>query len=121
MRNINIGQMIRERREALGLSQQQLADLVGYKTRGSVSKLETTRDMPIRKVIPVAQALGISVAELVGWTSDEDVPDTDVIAKVMIKSPETFDEFFPNYLKLTDDNKKKVRDFTSFLLSQQPQ
>lgn len=37
----SIGEKIKERRAALGMTQQDLAELVGYKDRSAVNKIET--------------------------------------------------------------------------------
>lgn len=64
------GLRIKNRREFLGLSQTELAKRVGYKSKVSISKIETCRDIPVKKLKPIADALEISVAELMGWEEE---------------------------------------------------
>lgn len=66
----NLGAKIRQLREEKGLTQEQLAHLVGYKSRVSINKIELQRDIPIKKVVPIAKALGVDPAELLGWTDE---------------------------------------------------
>ena len=65
----NIGKIIKERRIELGLSQDELAKKVGYKSRTSICKIESNRDVPIYKIDTVAKALGIDTSELFGWSN----------------------------------------------------
>lgn len=68
---MNIGERIRNRREELGLTQEELAKKLGYKSRSSVNKVETSRELSNKKVRLYADALGTTPAYLMGWTSEE--------------------------------------------------
>ena len=58
---------VRLRREQLGLSQQELAQRMGYRSRSSITKLEKgINDLPQSKVEELAQALEITPAALLG-------------------------------------------------------
>ena len=62
---------IRNRREELGMSQQDLADLLGYKSRSTIAKIESgENDIPQSKVMAFAKALKTTPAYLMGWRSD---------------------------------------------------
>lgn len=82
---------IRELRKQRKMSQEQLAKLVSALsypekgvTTGTVSHWETgTRDIPGRQMEKVAKALGVSVAELAGNSSDEF--DKNVLALILEK------------------------------------
>ena len=65
-----VGNKIRTRREELGLSQEQLATLIGYKTRGAVSKLENgDREISFKKMMEISKAL--QVDEKYFWVEQE--------------------------------------------------
>ena len=64
---MNIGERIRSRREELGLTQEELAKKLGYKSRSSVNKVETSRELSNKKVRQYAEALNCSPAYLMGW------------------------------------------------------
>lgn len=71
-----IGDRIKRRREELGLSQEELAKKVGYKSRSSVNKIEIDgRGLPQSKIVMFAKALETTPAYLMGWdtVSDEDI------------------------------------------------
>ena len=67
---MNIGARIKARREELKLSQEELANLTGYKHKSSISKLELSRNLPLRKVEQLAEALQCDPGYLMGWTDD---------------------------------------------------
>ena len=67
----NLGQKIKKRREELGLSQEDLAKILGYKHKSSINKIELgAADVPRTKVPAFAKALGMTAIEFSGWTED---------------------------------------------------
>ena len=67
----NLGQKIKKRREKLGLSQEDLAKILGYKHKSSINKIELgAADVPRAKVPAFAKALGMTAIEFSGWTED---------------------------------------------------
>lgn len=78
----DIGQRIRMLREQKGMTQEELALKCGYKSRASINKIELKRDAPIKKLVPIAYALGITPAELMGWESDDPVVN-DIAAAIL--------------------------------------
>ena len=61
----NIGEKIRSRRMALGLSQTELARRAGYADKSGISKIESgERDLTSEKIAIFAQALDMDPAEL---------------------------------------------------------
>lgn len=78
---IRFGQMIREKRIERGLSQDELAQQCGYKSRSSINKIEKgVYDLPLPKVKTLADALGIDPAILIGIDVEqpEDVTEEDI-------------------------------------------
>lgn len=66
-----LGQKIKKRREELGLSQEDLAKILGYKHKSSINKIELgAADVPRAKVPAFAKALGMTAIEFSGWTED---------------------------------------------------
>lgn len=64
---MTVGERIKLRRLELGLSQDELAKKVGYKSRSSINKIELARDLPLRKVEAMAKALETTPEYLMGW------------------------------------------------------
>lgn len=78
---MTIGERMKERRVELGLSQEELAKKAGYKSRSSIQKLESSRNLPLVKVEKMAKALNCSPAYIMGW--EDDAPtDNDVLKHI---------------------------------------
>ena len=68
----DIGKRIREKREALGMTQEELAAKLGYKNKSSIAKIETgTNDIVQSKVVEFATVLNTTVAYLMGWDNEK--------------------------------------------------
>ena len=62
---------IRKRREQLNITQQELAERMGYTSRSTISKIENgENDIPQSKIIAFAKALNTTPAYLMGWTEE---------------------------------------------------
>ena len=63
---------IKNRREELGMSQNELAAKIGYTTRSSVNKIEKGLvNLPYQKIVLFAHALQTTPSELTGWSRSE--------------------------------------------------
>lgn len=68
-----IGDRIKTRRIELDMSQEELAKLVGYKSRSSINKIESDgRLLPQKKIVEIANALGVTPAYIMGWDEPEE-------------------------------------------------
>lgn len=66
-----IGKRIRLKREELGITQEELAKILGYKNKSTIAKIENgTNDITQSKVVEFATALHTTVAFLMGWDSE---------------------------------------------------
>lgn len=89
---MQMGDIIKQRRIELGLSQEELALRCGFKSKSTISKLEsgqrTTKTANIEKV---ANALGLDPAKLIMPDTEDYVittPEMDEIIEVMRKRPD---------------------------------
>jgi transcriptional regulator with XRE-family HTH domain len=107
---VTIGERIRNRREQLNMSQDELAKKIGYKSRSSINKFETSRNLPLDKVELVAKALDCPPSYLMGWTDDE-LPSDNVQAYLI---REMYKHFTPEQL---DDPAlaKQIIEFMDFV------
>lgn len=65
---MTIGDRIGLRRQAIDMTQAELARIVGYKDRSAIAQIERgIVDLPLSKVEAIAEALSISPAKLCGW------------------------------------------------------
>lgn len=82
---MGIGDRIKNRREELGLSQDELAEKMGYKSRSTIAKIEKgVNDVSQKTIVKFAEALSTSVADLMGWieedTKKEPAPEDELSA-----------------------------------------
>lgn len=67
-----IGEKILLRRKELGMRQEDLARLMGYKSKSTINKIELgINDIPQSKIVRFAEVLGTTPGYLMGW---EDTP-----------------------------------------------
>lgn len=65
---MTIGNRIRVRREELGLSQEELAHKLGYKSKASISKIELgERQLRQKNILAIADALQTTPSYIMGW------------------------------------------------------
>ena len=120
-----IGKRIRTRREELGMTQEELASRLGYKSKTTIAKIENgTNDIVQSKVIEFAQVLDTTPSYLMGWlqyderTFGKEASDDKVIklAQNLLKFHGSGKQLMDNYEQLSDNNKKKVVDYSENLL-----
>ena len=82
----NIGENIRRRREELGLTQEELAARLGYKSKSSINKIELgINDQPQKKIMHFAMALNTTPGLLMGWVTEETNRKNDAMVGVVSK------------------------------------
>ncbi len=85
----DIGKRIREKRESIGMTQEELAAKLGYKNKSSIAKIEIgANDIVQSKVVEFAKALDTTVAYLMGWDNTPGSNQTGSLVKkkgVLIK------------------------------------
>jgi repressor LexA len=106
----NIGENIRRRREALGLTQEELAVRLGYKSKSSINKIEMgINDLPQKKIVKFAQALNTTPGLLMGWISEDINKKNDAMVGVVSKMRSD-----PDFLKAaTELAELSAEDFAS--------
>ena len=66
------GERIREAREKLNMTQDELAQKAGYKSRSSINKIEKSRELPLQKAKAIAYALDCTPSYIMGWEEEPD-------------------------------------------------
>ena len=90
---MTIGEKIKQARIDKGLTQEELAEKLGYKSRSSVNKIETGgRDIPRSQIKRIAEILDVSPISLLGF---EDEKPTDPLTELTAQ----FDNIRPVQLK----------------------
>ena len=67
-----VGENILLMRKQLGLTQEELAKRMGYKSKSTINKIELgINDIPQSKIVQFAEVLGTTPAHLMGWNKEE--------------------------------------------------
>lgn len=102
---MEIGSIIKKRREELGMSQEELAFKAGYKSRSSINKIEVDgRGLPQSKIMAIASALKTTPAYLMGWESETDSA-FDYVSGCF---GETAGEMMENFDRLNEEGQKEA-------------
>ena len=91
-----LAQRISDRRKELGMTQEELAKKLGYKTKSTISRIESgDNDIPLNKVVAFADALQTTRAYIMGWDDTPapvyskcalpEIPPYDGISPVAVK------------------------------------
>lgn len=116
---MTVGERIKQKREELGLSQEELAHKLGLRGRSSVSRAEKSGDkMTTTLMQAYANALNCSTLYLMGFDEDEnDSEFTELNAALVakIRSDGELSDALQIYFSLPEDKKKYVCDLIKML------
>lgn len=113
---MNIGQKIKERREFLGLTQEELAKKLGYAGRSSVNKVENSREVSMKKIKEYADALETTVPYLMGWEEEiESIDFVEVVDAMFDPDLKLFFEAVSEMRKQNEEKFKKLKSYMEFL------
>ncbi len=68
---MTIGDRVKELRLKKGLTQEALAEKLGYKSKSSVAHIENGRDIPRSMIVQLSEILDTTPAYLMGWEDSE--------------------------------------------------
>lgn len=109
-----IGQRIKEKRNSLNLTQEELAkqlnDKFGLKiNKGMISKWENGREEPsLSNVRHLSSFFNVSMTYLVGDSNSKDIEP---------KEPNTIAAHLPEGVELTEKEQEQLNDYVQFILS----
>lgn len=99
---MEIYERIKQRRLALGMTQDELAAKLGYKSRSTIARIELgENDITGSKIVAFAKALEVEPGYLLGTTPAKDTPQAIIDA----------------YNKLSPAAQKRAREYFEDLLS----
>lgn len=125
----DIGSRIKERRIELGMSQDELAEKMGYKSRSTIAKIEKgINDVVQSNVVKFSEVLNTSIAYLMGWDeeiekkSDEQIEASanklaDLMLRIEFDEEEDLDflNMIEEYSQLPAPKKEQVREYVHLL------
>lgn len=113
---VEVGQRIKLRREQLNMTQEELAQKVGYTSRSSVAKVESNANGMVQsKLLLFANALKTTPAYLLGWEESNDTQiKEDAVADIFVRLRND-DMFFKATEKLYALNEKQLEAVITML------
>lgn len=116
---LGIGKRIKERRIALGMTQEELAKKMGYSTRQAISKVEKGDDnITSDRVKKFADALDVSVSYIMGWDEEQlnaiEEERKDVVDYI-VKQDEKLNGIFE--MNLSENNMDELIRYAKYLKS----
>lgn len=106
---MDIGERIRIRREEMDISQAELARMVGYASRSTITRIERDGNgISQDKIVAIAKALKVTPSYLMGWEDEE-------VAVLTARQEQTI----ANYFDLEESNQIVVDGLIESLLKQQ--
>lgn len=103
---MKIGEKIKSKRIELGWSQQKLADLMGYTSKSTITKIEKgVSDVGQRNIEKFAEVLGVSIAYLMDW---QDEKEFSINSKPTTTEDSELSELISLLNDATPDQKKMV-------------
>lgn len=108
-----IGKKIKKRRLELGLTQTQLALKVGYKSKTSITKIESNvNDVPRDTLLKFAEALDVPLEYLMDIDVDYDKVEREAWSLNALQN-----DVMELVRRLNDDEIKELKNFINFILS----
>ena len=112
-----IGSNIRTIRISLGMTQEELAAKMGYKSKSTINKIELGKnDIPQSKIKQFAEALDTTPSALMGWEKVQKNNDTIVGIIGRLRTDEDFLSLVEKLNKLDGDKIAGVNQMLSVLL-----
>lgn len=112
---------IKTRREAIGLTQTELAEKMGYADKSMIAKIEAGKvDLSQSKIMAFAEILKVKAGDLMGWDDDEPEqpyylnPETAQMAQEIYDNPE-LKILFDASRKATPENLKKATEIINIM------
>lgn len=103
----DFGKKVKARREQLGMTQEELAEKLGYKTKSTITKIECGINDPVlSRVSAFAEALDTTVSYFMSWDESPSYNKGLAHAKIIKKLDQ-----------LNDKQLAKAEEFIDFLIS----
>ncbi len=103
---------IKARREELEMSQEELAKILGYKSRSTIAKIEAgENDITQSKIVAFAKALRVEPGYLMGW----DTPTLKNSSNISLTVQEQ--THIKKYRQLNADGKEEIDDLIDVKLA----
>ena len=90
-----VGDNISKLRKEMGLTQEELAIRLGYKSKSTINKIELgINDISQSKIVRFAKVLNTTPAHLMGWDEEEDLKAKNDVAVDIVLRMRADEEFY---------------------------
>lgn len=114
---MTIGDRIKHRRLDLGMSQDELAEKMGYKSRSTIAKIEKgVNDVAQANIVKFSEILHTSIAYLMGWDDEMEAHPIETAEKhaEMLKDQD-FVDLYDDYRVLDTKERTIVKSLVKSL------
>jgi transcriptional regulator with XRE-family HTH domain len=113
----DIGSNIRAIRTSIGMTQEELASKMGYKSKSTINKIELGKnDIPQSKIKQFAEVLGTTPSVLMGWDKMQEKNDIISDAVVRMRTDEDFMSVVESLYNLDKERLLGVKQMLSAFL-----
>lgn len=112
-----VGKNIAQRRKAMGMTQEELAKKMGYKSKSTINKIELgINDVVQSKIVRFAEVLQTTPAVLMGWEQVQKKNDTltDIVLK--LRSDDELLSLVDNITQLNPEQRASIMQIVSVML-----
>ena len=114
---MKIGDRIKHRRIELGMSQDELARRLGYRSRSSINKIEKDASgLPQTKIAAIASVLQTTPSYIMGWEEVQQKNSTLVDITIRMRTDKEFLSIVEGLNKLSAEQLASVKPIVDVLL-----
>lgn len=111
-----VGKNIAQRRKALGMTQEELAKKMGYKSKSTINKIELgINDIVQSKVVKFAEVLETTPAALMGWVEMQQKNSTLAGLTVRMRNDDEFLSVVEIISELTPEQLASIKQVATLL------
>lgn len=111
-----VGKNIAQRRKALGMTQEELAKRMGYKSKSTINKIELgINDIVQSKIVKFAEVLETTPSVLMGWQQVQQKNSTLAELTVRMRSDEEFRSVVEIISELTPEQLASIKQVATLL------
>lgn len=113
-----VGKNIAQRRKTLGMTQEELAKKMGYKSKSTINKIELgINDVVQSKIVKFAEVLETTPAVLMGWQQVQKKNDTLTDIVVQLRSDDELLSLIEGITQLDPVQRASVKQIVNAFLS----
>lgn len=111
-----VGKNIAQRRKALGMTQEELAKRMGYKSKSTINKIELgINDIVQSKIVKFAEVLETTPSALMGWQQVQQKNSTLAGLTVRMRNDEEFLSVVEIISELTPEQLASIKQVATLL------